>query len=218
MISFLAVATVVLSLSEIAMNAQIRQRRPAFDRDQGIALAQALFHQRGFDAVSLSELTEAMDIKPPSFYAAYGSKAALFEKAMLRYASEKALPLDKLLTRDRPPADALTDLLVNAALQYGGDRTMRGCMITEGMRADDSVARNTAEKLGDVGIQTIRRYLVEVCPENAHTLADYLQITLRGLSAAACSGMSVEQLKEAAEFAGKMISREFEAREANPNS
>jgi TetR/AcrR family transcriptional repressor for divergent bdcA len=200
------------------MNAKIRQRRPAFDRDQGIALAQALFHQRGFDSVSLSDLTEAMDIKPPSFYAAYGSKAALFEKAMLRYASEKALPLDKLLTRDRPPADALTDLLVNAALQYGGDRTMRGCMITEGMRADDSVARNTAEKLGDVGMQTIRRYLVEVCPKNAHTLADYLQIILRGLSAAACSGMPVEQLKEAAEFAGKMISREFEAREANPNS
>lgn len=200
------------------MNAKIQQRRPAFDREQGIALAQALFHQHGFDAVSLSDLTEAMDIKPPSFYAAYGSKAALFERALHRYAGENALPLDRLLTKDQPPAEALTALLVKAAMQYGRDRTMRGCMITEGMRADDPVARDMAEQLGDVGVKMIRRYLVQVCPENAHTLADYLQITLRGLSAAACSGMPRKRLKEAAEFAGKVISREFEARETTANS
>ena len=90
------------------MNEKPRQRRPAFDREQGIAIAQALFHQRGFDAVSLADLTEAMNIKPPSFYAAYGSKAELFERAMHRYAGENALPVDKLLAPDRPPAEALT--------------------------------------------------------------------------------------------------------------
>ncbi|WEL63904.1 TetR/AcrR family transcriptional regulator [Pseudomonas sp. CBSPGW29] len=93
------------------MTDKIRQRRPAFDREAGVAIAQAMFHEHGFDAVSLTDLVEAMDIKPPSFYAAYGSKAELFEKAMLRYIREHALPLDKLLAPDRPVPEALAALL-----------------------------------------------------------------------------------------------------------
>lgn len=193
------------------MNVNTRQRRPAFDREQGIAIAQALFHHRGYDAVSLSDLTEAMNIKPPSFYAAYGSKAELFERAMRRYAGEKALPMDKLLTPDLLPATALTSLLIAAAKQYGGDVALRGCLVTEGLRADDPVARNMAEKLGEAAIQTIRRYLDQVYPRGAQALTDYLVITLRGLSAAACSGVSREQLIEVAQIAGRAISRELEA-------
>ncbi|MGO2393637.1 MAG: TetR/AcrR family transcriptional regulator [Halomonas sp.] len=193
------------------MNEKKRQRRPAFDREQGIAISQVLFHQRGFDAVSLSDLTEAMDIKPPSFYAAYGSKAELFERAMHRYAKENALPVDKLLTLDRPPADALASLLVAAAKQYAGDNTLRGCLITEGMRADDPIARNMAENLGEAGIQKIRRYLDQVSPEAAQALTDYLLITLRGLSAAACSGISPKRLVAVAQIAGKAIAEEFKA-------
>jgi TetR/AcrR family transcriptional repressor for divergent bdcA len=193
------------------MNEKLRQRRPAFDRERGIAIAQVLFHERGFDAVSLTDLTEAMDIKPPSFYAAYGSKAALFERAMHRYAGEHALPLDKLLGPDLPPAAALTSVLVAAAKQYGRDTVLRGCLVTEGLRADDPVARNMAEKLAEATVQNIRNYLDEVCPRGAQALADYLLITLRGLSAAACSGMPHERLIEAAQIAGKAISRELEA-------
>ena len=200
------------------MNVKTRQRRPAFDREQGVAIAQALFHRRGFDAVSLSELTEAMNIKPPSFYAAYGSKAELFGRAMRRYAGENALPLDKLLAPDLPPAEALASLLVAAAKQYGRDSTLRGCLITEGMRADDPIARNMAEQLGDAGTQAIRRYLDQICPEAAQVLADYVLITLRGLSAAACSGMSHKRLIEVARITGKMISREFEASDTATNS
>jgi len=192
------------------MNNKPRQRRPAFDREQGIAIAQALFHQRGFDAVSLSDLTEAMNIKPPSFYAAYGSKAALFERAMQRYAGENALPLDSVLTTDRPPAEALTALLVAAAKQYGQDNALRGCLITEGLRADDPIARSMAEKLGAAGSQAIRQYLDQVCPDAAQTLADYLLITLRGLSAAACSGMPCERLVAVAQTAGRLLAHEFE--------
>jgi TetR/AcrR family transcriptional repressor for divergent bdcA len=193
------------------MNEKKRQRRPAFDREQGIAISQVLFHQRGFDAVSLSDLTEAMNIKPPSFYAAYGSKAELFERAMHRYADENALPVDKLLTLDRPPADALASLLVAAAKQYAGDNTLRGCLITEGMRADDPIARNMAENLGEAGIQKIRGYLDQVFPEGAQALTDYLLITLRGLSAAACSGISPKRLVAVAQIAGKAISEELKA-------
>jgi TetR/AcrR family transcriptional repressor for divergent bdcA len=68
-----------------------------------------------------------------------------------------------------------------------------------------------AEKLGEAAIQTMRHYLDQVCPGGAQALTDYLVITLRGLSAAACSGMSRERLIEVAQIAGKAISGELEA-------
>jgi len=193
------------------MTNKTRQRRPAFDREAGVAIAQALFHERGYDAVSLNDLTEAMDIKPPSFYAAYGNKAALFERAMRRYAQENALPLDELLAPDRHPAETLPALLLAAAEQYGQDSVLRGCLITEGMRSDDPVARQMAENLADGGLQAIRAYLDQVHPQDAEALADYVTVTLRGLSASACNGMSYERLTETARTAGRFIARELEA-------
>ncbi|KFE47200.1 TetR/AcrR family transcriptional regulator [Pseudomonas syringae] len=192
------------------MNDKVRQRRPAFDRDAGVAIAQALFHEHGFDAVSLTDLVEAMDIKPPSFYAAYGSKAELFERAILRYVSEKALPMDKLLAPDRPPGEALAALLVAAAKQYGKDSILRGCMVAEGMRADDAIARKIAEALADGGLMVVRSYLDEVHPQRAQTLTDYVSVTLRGLSAAACNGMPRKRLIEVAQTAGRFIAYELE--------
>lgn len=191
------------------MTDKIRQRRPAFDREAGVAIAQAMFHEHGFDAVSLTDLIKAMDIKPPSFYAAYGSKAELFEKAMLRYATENALPLDQLLAPDRPMPEALAALLVAAAEHYGKDSPLRGCMITEGTRADDEVARQMAETLANGGIKVIRDYLDQALPEKAQCLTDYLSITLRGLSAAACNGMPRERLIEVAHTAGRFIAQEL---------
>lgn len=191
------------------MNEKTRQRRPAFDREAGVAIAQAMFHEHGFDAVSLTDLVDAMDIKPPSFYAAYGSKAELFERAMQLYASENALPLDKILAPERPPGEALCSLLVAAAKQYGKDNTLRGCMITEGLRADDEVARTMAETLADAGLKVIRAYLDNVQPGNAQTLADYITVTLRGLSASACNGMSRKRLIDVAQTAGRLICHEL---------
>ena len=191
------------------MNDKLRQRRPAFDREAGVAIAQAMFHERGFDAVSLTDLVEAMDIKPPSFYAAYGSKAELFERAMQRYASENALPLDKLLAPDRPPAEALAALLLAAAKQYGRDNTLRGCMITEGLRADDQTARSMAEALADGGIRAIHDYLQVVHPNNAQTLADFISVALRGLSASACNGMPRKRLIEVAQTTGRLLAHEL---------
>jgi TetR/AcrR family transcriptional repressor for divergent bdcA len=196
------------------MTDKIRQRRPAFDREAGVAIAQAMFHEHGFDAVSLTDLVEAMDIKPPSFYAAYGSKAELFEKAMLRYAGEHALPLDKLLAPDRPAPEALAGLLVAAAKQYGKDSVLRGCMITEGMRADDEVARKMAQTLAGGGVKAIRDYLDRALPDKAQCLTDYLSITLRGLSAAACNGMPRKRLIEVAQTAGRFIAHELATSQA----
>ena len=78
---------------------------------QAIATAQCLFHARGYDAVSVADLTEALGINPPSFYAAFGSKAGLYARTLGHYTETKGVPLAELLRPSRPVAEALAAVL-----------------------------------------------------------------------------------------------------------
>ena len=64
--------------------AQERRRgRPrAFDREAALETATRLFWRKGYAATSVSDLTEAMGIGPPSLYAAFGSKEELFSAVL----------------------------------------------------------------------------------------------------------------------------------------
>ncbi|ATI79939.1 TetR/AcrR family transcriptional regulator [Sphingobium yanoikuyae] len=186
-----------------------RKRRPAFDREMGVRIAQELFHERGYDAVSIADLTAALSIVPPSLYAAYGSKAELFERAMQFYVSKEAMPIHKVLIPGKAPAEALTDLLVQAAVHYTRHETRRGCMVTEGMRADDPVAREMATKLAEPASELIRNYVAQHAPDRATEITDYILLTLRGLSSFACLGRSTEKLVGCARMAGNSLDQEF---------
>ncbi|MFC7740644.1 TetR/AcrR family transcriptional regulator [Nocardiopsis composta] len=62
-----------------------RGRPRAFDRDAALAAAVRLFWERGYEAVSLSDLTAAMGIRTGSLYAAFGDKKKLFTEAVQAY-------------------------------------------------------------------------------------------------------------------------------------
>src|ERR1041384_1070386 len=63
-----------------------RGRPRSFDREKAVRSAMDLFWARGYDGVSIEDLQRAMgDISPPSFYAAFGSKDALFQEAVALY-------------------------------------------------------------------------------------------------------------------------------------
>jgi len=191
------------------MDALKRKRRGGFDRDEGVAKAQALFHHRGYDAVGVADLTRELGVNPPSLYAAYGSKAELFRRTLQRYASTSALPLARILKPGRPPAEALSALLVSAARQYGSDSQARGCLVTEATRADDDQARQFASDLSQTFTDVIRAYVESVHPKRARQITDFVVVTTRGLSSFACSGMSQARLIEAAKMAGQALSSEF---------
>lgn len=63
--------------------------RPALhDRDETLTRARNLFWRRGFHATSLKDLEAALDMRPGSIYAAFGSKDGLYRLALQRYAEE----------------------------------------------------------------------------------------------------------------------------------
>lgn len=177
-------------------------RRP-FDREAGVAIAKNLFHERGYDAVGVAELTRALGINPPSLYAAYGNKAGLYERCLEIYVAEANLPADKILTPDRPLSEAITDLLLQAVRLYTKSKTKRGCMVAEGMRADVPEARQVANAYGDAAADFIEGYIKRSKPHQARKLADYVVTTLQGLSAGARAGRSRARLLAVAKLAGQ---------------
>ncbi|MDH0746904.1 TetR/AcrR family transcriptional regulator [Pseudomonas sp. GD03842] len=181
----------------------VRKQRRSLDREAGILIAKDLFHERGFDAVGIAELTRALNINPPSLYAAYGSKAGLFERCLAVYVEEANLPADKILTDDRPLHEAMTDLFLNAAALYTRSKVKRGCMAAEGMRSADPQVRALANGYGDAAASFIERYIRQTQPQRSRELADYVVTTLQGFSAAARSGLSRPRLTKVASLAGQ---------------
>jgi AcrR family transcriptional regulator len=63
-------------------------RKALHDRDDLIKRAKDIFWRRGWAGTSLKDLEVALDTRPGSFYAAFGSKDALYELALNKYAQD----------------------------------------------------------------------------------------------------------------------------------
>jgi TetR/AcrR family transcriptional repressor for divergent bdcA len=144
-----------------------RGRPRGFDPDEAVATAQRLFHARGYDAVSVAAVTEALGINPPSFYAAFGSKAGLYARVLERYNGGNAIPLASLLRADRPVAECLAAVLEEAARYYAADPDAAGCLVLEGVRCDDRDAREAARAFNIAAEAVIRDYIASRYPEAA---------------------------------------------------
>lgn len=63
----------------------LRGRPRSFDRDHALERVMELFWVKGYEGAQLTELTTAIGVTPPSFYAAFGSKEAAFREAVDLY-------------------------------------------------------------------------------------------------------------------------------------
>jgi len=71
-------------------------RKPNYDRSEMIDRARDLFWKKGWAGTSLKDLEAVLQMKPGSFYAAFGSKDALYKLAMEKYASDGLQRLSQL--------------------------------------------------------------------------------------------------------------------------
>lgn len=173
-----------------------------FDPLQAVEVAQHLFHSRGYDAVSVADLTKAFGINPPSFYAAFGSKLGLYNRVLDRYSRTGAIPFAELLRDDRPVEQCLMSVLHEAARRYVADPTAAGCMVLEGIHCNDRPAREAASELHTAAEDSIRAYIARRYPQDAERLTDFVSTLMAGLSAKARAGDSLARLQETVNLAG----------------
>jgi AcrR family transcriptional regulator len=118
-----------------------RTGRPrAFDRDDAVDQAMQLFWQHGYDATSLAQLKAELGggISAPSFYAAFGSKEALFDECVQRYLATFAQVTECLWDETLPPRQAIETALRQSARMQCDDGHPKGCMVTLGVMSAPS--------------------------------------------------------------------------------
>jgi len=100
-----------------------RGRPREFDRQAALAKATRLFWQKGFEATSISDLTEAMGIGSPSLYAAFGSKEALYAEALREYAESNGSLVWGRFSAAETACEAVSSFLMDSAA------TLTGCVV-----------------------------------------------------------------------------------------
>jgi AcrR family transcriptional regulator len=181
-----------------------RGRPRGFDRAAALRRAMEVFWEHGYEGTSIGELTAAMDIRPPSLYAAFGSKEELFREVVALYEEvEGAAPLQAL--RDGATAREGIEAMFRAhAFAYTAPDRPSGCMIvlaattctpsTEGIR--DFLAEQRRGSAAALRDRLVRGQADGDVPAEADidALAGYLSSVQFGMSLQARDGATHEEL------------------------
>jgi TetR/AcrR family transcriptional regulator, repressor for divergent bdcA len=190
-------------------NAGGRGRPRSFDVEKAIEKAMKLFHSRGYDAVGVAELVGELGIRPPSFYAAFGSKLGLLERALDRYGKSSANVFETARADGGSVAEVMQRTLENAARIYPEHDGVAGCMVHDGTRnSADPEVRALGVAARHAARNSMRDLIAREYPDRAEELADLVMIATAGMSAAARDGADRATLMRFAEAASRAFRRE----------
>lgn len=128
--------------------------RPRSFRESAVLdIALGLFWSRGYQNVSIGDLTEASGVARQSLYNAFGNKRSMFVRVLAHYRATQLAPVLEVLRADGSPRQNVSKAFT-AFRTLAADNANRGCLVA-----------NT---------------LVEVAPHDAE-IAEMLQQTLTEL-------------------------------------
>jgi AcrR family transcriptional regulator len=99
-----------------------------FDRDAALEAAMLLFWRKGFAATSMNDLCDAMGVRSPSLYAAFGSKEELYLEAMEHYLQTQGAVWNKLAEGETARAGIENLLIAGSEILPKSRPTPAGCM------------------------------------------------------------------------------------------
>jgi AcrR family transcriptional regulator len=179
-----------------------RGRPRSFDRDAALDSAMQVFWEKGYEATSISDLTEVMGINPPSLYAAFGDKERLFLEAIERYQQERGTACPFC---DEPTArGAVERLLTYMAHELTDSSNPPGCLMMMAATTSANASGRLQKVLTDKRIAArdrlkdrIRQGLAEgdvPAGTDAAGLADFYSTIMTGMSLRAKDGASRKSL------------------------
>jgi TetR/AcrR family transcriptional regulator, copper-responsive repressor len=118
---------IVMKNTEIASRPRGRPR--AFDQQAALEAAMRLFWTHGYEATSMSDLSQVMGINPPSLYAAFGDKKNLFKLAVEAYQHGPGRFTAQALALEGSHRAAIERMLLEAAANFTDPTMPRGCMV-----------------------------------------------------------------------------------------
>jgi AcrR family transcriptional regulator len=188
-----------------------RGRPRTFDRDRALQQALQLFWRHGYEGTSITDLTRALGIGSTSLYAAFGSKAQLFELAVKHYVAGSGDFLMRSLSADMTTRAALENALRCAAEAFTLRGTPRGCMVQTALlgwaEENEQPAKLVAALRGQAraAIAARLRRGVEAgelpATTNVAALAGYCTALIQGLAVQARDGATRSELNQIIDLA-----------------
>lgn len=188
-------------------------RKPRYHTEETLKKAVILFWKRGYQGASLKDIEKALDMRPGSVYAAFGSKENLFGQALNAYGDQMQARLDAALEAGDWVLDGLRRYfrdLAGACMQPG-DQTMPvpACMLVKTLlevNDEDAALRSRANQLLDAmearitGVLEQARRAGELKPDvDVARLARLLQTQIIGLRSFAQREVDAARVRELAE-------------------
>jgi AcrR family transcriptional regulator len=175
-----------------------------FDRDTALLRARDLFWERGFEGVSMAELTDKLGLASARIYAAFGSKEELFREAIEHYEKHEGGFADRALAEEPTAASAIEKMFREGVELYTRKHGPRGCMVvssaTNCTDSNDPVREWLSEHRRARTASIARRIQQAVytgeLPQgtDAAMLGDLYAATLHGISIQARDGVTRRRL------------------------
>lgn len=109
-----------------------RGRPRSFDREQALECLMEVFWSKGYEGTQLNDLMAAINVGPPSFYAAFGSKEAAFTAAVDLYiATVGSRPMQPL--QAAPTAREGIHGMLEGTIDVAMSTKPGGCMLILGV-------------------------------------------------------------------------------------
>lgn len=108
-----------------------RRGRPrAYDAEAALKQATDTFWKTGYSGTSLDKIADATGINPPSLYAAFGNKRALYLEALRHYWELSLAANREALAENGPLAEVLMRAYEAAlSIYFSGKGHARGCFV-----------------------------------------------------------------------------------------
>ncbi len=169
-----------------------------------------VFWRHGYETTSLSDLTAAMGVTPPSIYTAFGDKKHLFLEAVGLYLSGPVTS-ETIITEAESARDAAAGLLRAAAIGFTGADTPSGCLLASSAISCSAAASDVQSELADIrkGIETQLRHRISADiraaklarSADAEALAAHVMAVIQGMSTLARDGAPRKKLMRIASTA-----------------
>ncbi|MFJ5797794.1 TetR/AcrR family transcriptional regulator [Streptomyces decoyicus] len=201
------------------MSQPTRGRPRAFDRDRVILDAARLFWRRGYSGTSTRDLTAALGLSTSSLYAAFGSKAGLFEEAVRTYA-ERYREIYRQAVAEQDLRTVIDQILIDSVHEFTQPSDAHpGCLLSSAAMTDSTSTLDTSAYYAELHSWNERALLARieravqdgelVAGTDAAALTGLVQSVVHGLSVRANLGTAREDLLATAQLAHELICRQL---------